>query len=43
MTGRWEKTRGSEPEYKQRTGFHDMDADKGRQDRHLHRQASAQR
>ncbi len=30
FVGRWEKTRGSEPEYKQRYGFHDMDTDKGK-------------
>lgn len=30
FTGRWEKTRGSEPEYKQRYGFHDADSDKGK-------------
>ncbi len=30
LAGRWEKTRGSEPEYKQRYGFHDMGTDKGK-------------
>jgi FAD dependent oxidoreductase/PKD domain len=30
FVGRWEKTRGSEPEYKRRYGFHDSGSDKGR-------------
>lgn len=30
LVGRWQKTRGQEPEYKQRYGFHDIDNDKGK-------------
>ena len=32
FVGRWEKTRGSEPEYKARYGFHDSDTDKGKKE-----------